>query len=78
VFQNWEEYKLKPIATIIRWQQYPPNHIILGEGQPIKNFIFIRKGHCNVIKNYMNNSGELIELKIQTLKEYSYFGEEGN
>jgi CRP-like cAMP-binding protein len=78
VFQNWEEYKLKPVATLVRWHEYPPNHIILGEGQPIKHFIFIRKGHCSVIKKYMNNAGEQIELKIQTLKEYSYFGEEGN
>lgn len=77
VFQNWQEYQLKPVTALIRWQEYPPDHVIVEEGSQLKNFMFIRRGTCRLYKKYVDpQTREDVLVKIKALKEYSYFGEE--
>jgi CRP-like cAMP-binding protein len=77
VFQNWADYQLKPVAALFRWQMYPANQVIVNEGAPIKNFMFIRKGTCKLFQKYTSPTGEVFDVKIKTLKEYNYYGEDG-
>lgn len=52
----------------------PPHTVILSQGTPVQHIYIIKHGKCIVTKTW--NETQTIELKIGTLQELDYFGED--
>ncbi|KAI8907969.1 cyclic nucleotide-binding-like protein [Gorgonomyces haynaldii] len=75
--KTWEEILLKPIATLSTVVPYQPNQTIIEQGQPSKNFYLVKKGTVHMMQNHSLPNGTVIKVKVNTLHETEYFGQEG-
>ena len=77
------ELQLKPLAMLLRWQNFMPNQVILEEGNgfylgtAVKNFCLIRKGECIMYRKLVLEDKSEVRIKVKTLKEFDYFGQVG-
>jgi CRP-like cAMP-binding protein len=77
LFDDWEEYKIKPTASLLKWTTYAPGQVIIEEGAPIKSFYFLRTGVVYQTRKLTLRSGQTVLVRVAPIKENEYFGHEG-
>ena len=65
--------KIKQVSGHFESITYPPNAVIIRQGEPAQTFYILTEGRVNVINHHSSGS----EIKVATLEAINFFGEIG-
>jgi len=71
IFQHWKTETLQELVKKATVQQYAPNSILLKQGDPLQEFLVIRAGICNYVKEILCSDDFQVERSLP-FEEASY------
>ncbi|KAJ8323712.1 Rap guanine nucleotide exchange factor-like 1 [Batrachochytrium dendrobatidis] len=75
-FSEWTTSQLRQIGQLIIWRKYAPGTVIHAQGEKFTEFHTIKSGVCHVYQD-LHISNTKLKVKVGTLVQLEYFGEEG-